>query len=100
MRDQILPIAIVISLIVIAAIDLVVFPSFHLALLYVVPLAIAAFRPSPWIVMLTAMVVFALDFLDFFFGNAPLGVWLLSFVALVLVCSLAFLRAAEAPLPR
>ncbi len=97
MRGQVLPAAIVISLIVIAVIDLVVFPSFHLALLYVIPLAIAAFRPAPWVVMLTAIVVFALDFLDFFFSNAPLGVWLLSFVALVLVCALAFLRAAEQP---
>ncbi len=87
----------VVILATIAVVDLALFPDQHLALLYVIPLALVAYRAPLWGVMLTATAVFVLDFVSFFFGNAPVGVWLLSFVAIVLVCFLAFLRAAEQP---
>lgn len=98
MRRLVLPVLVVIVLALIAVIDLAFFPDQHLALLYVVPLALVAFRAPLWGVMLTATAVFVLDFLSFYVENAPPEVWLLSFIAIVLVCFLAFLRVAERPI--
>jgi len=93
-RRNALLLVILIALAAIAVIDLVFFPEEHLALLYVIPLGIAAIRAPPWVVMLTAMAVFVLDFVSFYFQNAPLGVWLLTFIALVAVCFIAFWRSS------
>lgn len=100
MHHRLLLVLILVALVAVGVVDLVVFPDQHLALLYVIPLAIAAYRAPVGVVMLAAMAAFVLDFLSFEASNAPLGVWFLSFGALVIVCVLAFLQASEMPLRR
>ena len=94
-QNRIVLILLVAVLVAIAAVDLVFFPTEHLAILYVVPLAVATLRAPVWAVLLTAMAVFVLDFVAFYFDNAPLPVWFLTFVAIVVVCLFAFWHASS-----
>src|SRR5258708_1621542 len=73
-----------------AGLDFAVWPHHHLAILFAIPLAIAALIMPPLGVSATAVVAIGLDILNIYVEKPPLDIAMICFTAIVLVSYLAW----------
>jgi signal transduction histidine kinase len=90
----------VVSLVAVVVLDLHFWPDHNLAILYTVPVLLSSFIESAALVVAMSALVLLLDLLDGLVSKPPLGVWPLTFVALLVVCYLALEVAGQRALIR
>ena len=99
MRQMMISVLAVTSLIIIFAADLTLWPGHNLPVLYAIPVLIAAVRAPPLFVYLISGLSTTTDLLSFDLEvlqpHNPLGLWPLRFLAFLIVAALAVLYARE-----